>query len=53
MSLPVTAPFSIHQLKQKAQSLGFHKVGIAAVSTETDESAPQRLKAWQQSGLIL
>jgi len=38
------------QLKQKAQSLGFHKVGIAAVDTSADNSARQYLEAWLAQG---
>ncbi|NET58762.1 MAG: tRNA epoxyqueuosine(34) reductase QueG [Symploca sp. SIO2E6] len=38
------------QLKQKAQSLGFHKVGIAAVDANDHNSAPQHLKTWLAKG---
>lgn len=50
MSLPIKVPISSLQVKQKAQSLGFHKVGIAAVDAEIDESAVERLKAWLALG---
>jgi len=42
--------FLSSQLKQKAQSLGFHKVGIAAVDTGAELSARQHLKAWLAQG---
>ncbi|EGJ33913.1 MULTISPECIES: tRNA epoxyqueuosine(34) reductase QueG [Moorena] len=34
------------EVKQKAHSLGFHKVGIAAVDVDHNDSAEQNLKAW-------
>ncbi len=39
-------PISSSQLKDKAQLLGFHKVGIAAVDANPNNSARQHLKAW-------
>jgi epoxyqueuosine reductase len=50
MSLPEKLAVSSSQLKQKALSFGFHKVGIAAVGADTDESARQRLSAWLALG---
>ncbi len=50
MSLPKKIPVSSSQVKQKARSLGFHKVGIAPVDADTDESVRQRLKAWLALG---
>lgn len=50
MSLPDKLAVSSSQLKQKARSFGFHKVGIAAVGGDTDESARQRLSAWLALG---
>ena len=43
-------PLSSSQLKQKARSLGFHKVGIAAVDADVDGSAIRNLKAWLALG---
>lgn len=50
MSLPEKIPVSSSQVKQKARSLGFHKVGIAAVDSDADESVGERLKAWLALG---
>lgn len=41
---------SSSRLKQKALSLGFHKVGIATVDASTKTSAGERLKAWLALG---
>lgn len=41
---------SSSQLKQKAQSLGFHHVGIAAVDAQTDEETARRLNGWLALG---
>lgn len=38
------------QIKQKAESLGFHACGIAAVDADVDNSATQHLKAWLAQG---
>ncbi|HAJ58118.1 MAG TPA: tRNA epoxyqueuosine(34) reductase QueG [Cyanobacteria bacterium UBA8543] len=46
MSLQDTTPVSSSQLKQKAQSLGFHLCGIATVDADVDSSAHYHLKAW-------
>ncbi|MBD0343771.1 MAG: tRNA epoxyqueuosine(34) reductase QueG, partial [Coleofasciculus sp. Co-bin14] len=43
-------PVSSSQVKQQARSLGFHKVGIAPVDADLDESVRQRLKAWLALG---
>ncbi len=37
-------------MKEKAKSLGFHKVGIAAVDTNPDDSAARHLQAWLALG---
>lgn len=37
-------------IKQKARSLGFHKVGIASVGGDTDDLAVARLQAWLALG---
>lgn len=50
MSLHEKIPVSSNQLKRKAELLGFHKVGIAAVDADTDESTHQRLRAWLSLG---
>lgn len=42
MDIPVTST----EVKQKARSLGFHKVGIAAVDVDHHDSAEQNLNAW-------
>lgn len=42
MDIPVTSA----EVKQKARSLGFHKVGIAAVDVDHHDSAEQNLNAW-------
>ncbi|NET68062.1 MAG: tRNA epoxyqueuosine(34) reductase QueG [Moorea sp. SIO1G6] len=42
MDIPVTST----EVKQKARSLGFHKVGIAAVDIDHHDSAEQNLNAW-------
>ncbi|NEO70436.1 tRNA epoxyqueuosine(34) reductase QueG [Moorena sp. SIO3H5] len=42
MDIPVTST----EVKQKARSVGFHKVGIAAVDVDHHDSAEQNLKAW-------
>lgn len=41
---------SSSQVKQKAQSLGFHACGIAAVDVEASDSATSHLKAWLARG---
>lgn len=41
---------SSSQLKQKAQSLGFHHVGIASVDAEADEEAVRHLNGWLALG---
>ncbi|NET81592.1 MAG: tRNA epoxyqueuosine(34) reductase QueG [Moorea sp. SIO1F2] len=46
MDIPVTST----EVKQKARSLGFHKVGIAAVDIDHHDSAEQNLKAWLALG---
>lgn len=38
------------QVKEKAQSLGFHQVGIAAVNADAGGEAAERLKAWLALG---
>ena len=38
------------QIKEKALSLGFHKVGIAAIDRDLDDSAVVRLQAWLALG---
>jgi epoxyqueuosine reductase len=50
MSLSENVPVSSSQIKEKARSLGFHSCGIAAVDTDTDESAVRHLKAWLALG---
>jgi len=49
-SLLAKKPLSNTQVKQKAQSLGFDKVGIAAVDADGHNSARQHLKAWLAKG---
>jgi len=46
----VNASVSSSQLKEKAQSLGFHACGIAAVHTDADGLAVSRLKEWLALG---
>lgn len=46
---PVQASINTDAIKQKALSLGFHKVGIAAVEA-ADNTATQRLQAWLALG---
>jgi epoxyqueuosine reductase len=41
-------PMDVHQLKQKALDLGFHKVGIVAVGEQSP--SPQRLQQWLAQG---
>ncbi|HBL13672.1 MAG TPA: tRNA epoxyqueuosine(34) reductase QueG [Cyanobacteria bacterium UBA11162] len=41
---------SSSQVKQKAQSLGFHACGIAAVELDADHTATRHLKAWLARG---
>lgn len=50
MSLPEKLPVSSSQVKQQARSLGFHQVGIAAVDSDPDSSASERLKGWLALG---
>jgi epoxyqueuosine reductase len=50
MSPPVKLPVSSTLIKQKAQELGFHKVGIAAVNRDVAQTAVQRLQAWLALG---
>ncbi|HBB30943.1 MAG TPA: tRNA epoxyqueuosine(34) reductase QueG [Cyanobacteria bacterium UBA8803] len=38
------------EVKQKAQSLGFHKVGLAPVNSDLDSSTRQHLKTWLALG---
>ncbi|MDY6937130.1 MAG: tRNA epoxyqueuosine(34) reductase QueG [Cyanobacteriota bacterium] len=42
-------PLSRHQIQQKATELGFHRMGIAAVSAENAEDA-RRLRSWLAKG---
>lgn len=39
-----------YQIKDKALSLGFHKVGIASVINATNDSTSDRLQAWLKLG---
>ncbi len=39
-----------NQIKHKAKSLGFHKVGIAPVNAQAEDSAREHLKAWLALG---
>ncbi|MCP2732714.1 tRNA epoxyqueuosine(34) reductase QueG [Limnofasciculus baicalensis] len=46
MKIPITSS----EVKEKANSLGFHKVGIAAVDTNPDDSAARHLQTWLALG---
>jgi epoxyqueuosine reductase len=46
--MPSIEPINSFQIKEKALSLGFHQVGIAAA--ETDETAVSHLQAWLALG---
>ena len=43
-------PLTSEQIKEKARSLGFHKVGIAAANNDEQIQAQIRLKNWLASG---
>jgi epoxyqueuosine reductase len=38
------------QIQEKALSLGFHKVGIASISSDVDDTVQKRLQAWLALG---
>ena len=50
MTLHLKTPLSSTLVKEKAHSLGFHKVGIAAVDSDANASAVEHLKAWLALG---